>query len=74
LLGKAVQASEAAGFWTLQAGIFPENEASLALHADFGFTVIGRRRGLGCMTYGPLKGQWRDVVFMERRSEIVGAG
>lgn len=73
LLGKAVEASEAAGFWTLQAGIFPENKASLVLHADFGFTAIGRRRGLGRMEYGPLKGQWRDVVFMERRSEIVGA-
>lgn len=72
LLGKAVEASEAAGFWTLQAGIFPENEASLVLHADFGFVAIGKRRGLGRMTYGPLKGQWRDVVFMERRSEIVG--
>lgn len=72
LMRSAVGQTEALGFWTLQAGIFPENKASLALHSEAGFKEIGRRRGLGRMSYGPLKGQWRDVVLMERRSEIVG--
>jgi phosphinothricin acetyltransferase len=68
LLGALIDSSEAAGIWTLQSGIFPENVNSLALHADFGFVIVGRRERLGLMTYGPLAGQWRDVIFVERRS------
>lgn len=67
LLAALVKASEREGFWTLQAGIFPENVGSLQLHERFGFRVVGIRRRLGC-----LAGRWRDVVLMERRSEVVG--
>ncbi|MEM7709616.1 MAG: N-acetyltransferase family protein, partial [Pseudomonadota bacterium] len=72
LLDRLVTESETAGWWTLVAQIFPENRASLALHRAAGFEVLGRRRGLGRMGYGPLAGQWRDVVFLERRSGIAG--
>lgn len=68
LLGALVQASEEAGFWTLQAGIFPENIASLRLHARHGFRIVGSRERLGRMA-----GRWRDVVLLERRSAEVGA-
>jgi phosphinothricin acetyltransferase len=68
LLKELVRASEAAGVWTLQAGIFPENAASLALHARFGFRVVGTRERIGWRG-----GRWRDVVLMERRSPTVGA-
>jgi phosphinothricin acetyltransferase len=68
LLGALIDSSEAAGIWTLQSGIFRENVNSLALHANFGFIIVGRRERLGLMSYGPLAGQWRDVLFVERRS------
>jgi phosphinothricin acetyltransferase len=64
LLTALVQQSEAAGIWTLQAGIFPENTASLALHQRAGFRTVGTRERLGCMD-----GRWRDVVLMERRCQ-----
>ena len=67
LLKEVVAASEDAGFWTLQAGVFPENESSVRIHERCGFRVIGHREGLGKMN-----GVWRDVVLMERRSRIVG--
>jgi phosphinothricin acetyltransferase len=67
LLTALVEASEQAGFWTLQAGIFPENVASIALHRKCGFRIVGRREKLGQMD-----GVWRDVVLMERRSKRVG--
>ncbi len=67
LLSRLVSDSEAAGIWTLQAGIFPENAASIRLHAAAGFRVVGTRERLGCMN-----GRWRDVVLMERRSDVVG--
>ena len=67
LLSELVRASEAAGFWTLQAGIFPENHASLRLHEKCGFRVLGVRERVGCMA-----GRWRDVVLLERRSVVVG--
>jgi phosphinothricin acetyltransferase len=63
LLERAIVSSEAAGIWTLQAGIFPENEASLALHKRCGFREVGTRERLG-----KLGGRWRDVVLLERRS------
>lgn len=72
LLQALFEKTEAAGFWTLQAGIFPENEASLKLHLKNGFRQIGIREKIGLMTFGPYKDQWRDIVFMERRSQKVG--
>jgi L-amino acid N-acyltransferase YncA len=67
LLRELVRASEAAGIWTLQAGIFPENHASLRLHQSCGFRILGTRERIGC-----LAGRWRDVALLERRSAIVG--
>jgi L-amino acid N-acyltransferase YncA len=72
LLYEIVSLSENNGFWTLQAGIFPENIISLELHQCFGFRVVGTRKKVGKMTYGPMAGEWRDVLFLERRSEIIG--
>ena len=67
LLEALVDRSEQAGYWTLNAGVFPENEASLKLHQACGFRVIGVRERLG-----ELDGVWRDAVWLERRSEVVG--
>jgi phosphinothricin acetyltransferase len=72
LLEALVSASERAGVWTLQTSIFPENEASIHLHEAYGFRVLGRRERIAKMTYGPMEGQWRDTVIMERRSATVG--
>ena len=63
LLDAYVAATEAAGIWTLQSGIFPENTASLALHQRAGFRVVGTRERIG-----QHHGVWRDVVLIERRS------
>ncbi|THG31134.1 GNAT family N-acetyltransferase [Naasia lichenicola] len=68
LVGALIDAAEQAGIWTIQSSIFPENQASLALHTRFGFREIGRRERIALMTYGPLAGQWRDTVLIERRS------
>jgi L-amino acid N-acyltransferase YncA len=68
LLEQLIVRSEAAGVWTLQAGIFPENKPSLRLHLDCGFRLVGVRAGLG-----ELEGVWRDVLLLERRSSVVGA-
>jgi len=67
LLEALIESCEAAGVWTIQSGIFPENEASLALHRAHGFREVGRRERIAQMPYGPHAGQWRDVVFVERR-------
>ena len=72
LLDGIITASEERGYWTLMAQIFPENEASIALHLNRGFRIVGKRERLGQMTYGPLQGQWRDVIMLERRSGRVG--
>lgn len=69
LLSALVERSEQAGFWTLVAGIFPENTASIALHLACGFELAGLRKRVGQMPGG---GPWRDVVFYERRSSVVG--
>ncbi len=68
LLQALIDASEQAGFWTLRAGIFPENAASIALHEACGFELVGVSRRIGQMP----DGRWRDVVLYERRSSIVG--
>ena len=67
LLSRLVEESEAAGVWTLQAGVFPENSASLALHRACGFREVGRRERIG-----RLKGRWRDTLLLERRSRVAG--
>ncbi len=63
LLQALIRGAEEAGLWTLQAGIFPENMASLALHRRFGFRLVGVRERIG-----RLNGVWRDVCLLERRS------
>ncbi|RED76054.1 GNAT family N-acetyltransferase [Cohnella phaseoli] len=67
LLKEIIDLSERNGFWTLQAGIFPENTASIRLHKKHGFREVGRR-----VRMGKLKEVWRDVLLLERRSEMVG--
>jgi L-amino acid N-acyltransferase YncA len=67
LLEALVRESESAGIWTLQAGIFPENVASIALHRACGFREVGRRERVG-----QLRGRWRDTILLERRSQTVG--
>jgi phosphinothricin acetyltransferase len=67
LLEALVRESEAAGLWTLQASVFPENAASVALHRSCGFREVGRRERVG-----RLGGRWRDTLLMERRSRVVG--
>ncbi|MFD7414138.1 GNAT family N-acetyltransferase [Kitasatospora purpeofusca] len=66
LLEALIVSTEAAGIWTIQSGVFPENTASLALHARAGFRVIGTRERIGRH-----HGRWRDVVLIERRSPVV---
>ncbi|MEM7415588.1 MAG: N-acetyltransferase family protein [Gemmatimonadota bacterium] len=70
LMRTLVAESERAGVWTLQAGVFPENTASIRVHEGVGFREVGRRRAVGQFH----DGRWRDVVLLERRSEVVGAG
>ncbi|MEL3944470.1 MULTISPECIES: GNAT family N-acetyltransferase [Streptomyces] len=67
LLRALIASTEAAGIWTIQSGIFPENTASLALHERAGFRVIGTRERIGRH-----HGLWRDVVLVERRSPSIG--
>jgi phosphinothricin acetyltransferase len=66
LLNALIEHSEAAGIWTLQAGMFPENAATIALHKSCGFREVGRRERIGKLD------RWRDTVQMERRSKLVG--
>ena len=63
LLEQLITTSEDAGIWTLQAGIFADNHASIKLHHKVGFRTLGIREKLG-----KLDGEWRDVAFLERRS------
>ncbi|WP_417450701.1 GNAT family N-acetyltransferase [Kordiimonas sp.] len=67
LLAALVTRSEELGIWTLQAGIFEENVASIRLHETCGFRIIGVRERLGA-----LRGIWKNIVLMERRSTVVG--
>jgi L-amino acid N-acyltransferase YncA len=66
LLAAVVASAEQAGIWTVQTGIFPENQASVRLHEACGFRVVGRRERLG-----RLHGRWRDVLLLERRSPAI---
>lgn len=66
LLKALIDSTEAAGIWTIQSGVFPENAASIALHQRAGFRIIGIRERIGRH-----HGRWRDVVLIERRSPLV---
>lgn len=66
LLTAVVTSAERAGIWTVQTGIFPENQASVRLHQTCGFRVVGVRERLG-----QLHGRWRDVLLLERRSPAI---
>jgi phosphinothricin acetyltransferase len=68
LLAALIEQAEAAGLWTLMAGVMAENDASRSLHARVGFREIGVQRALG----QDATGRWRDVVLLERRSAVVG--
>lgn len=67
LLAELIRQSEENGIWTLQAGIFPENRASIALHQANGFRQVGYRE-----KFGKHHGTWRDILLLERRSKVVG--
>ena len=69
LLQALIRSTEAAGIWTIQSGVFPENDASLRLHEQAGFRVVGRRERIGYQ-----HGRWRDVLLLERRSRLAGTG
>ena len=66
LVAAVIESSERGGIWTLQTGVFPENQASLELCSRFGFRALGTQERIG-----RLHGVWRDVVLLERRSEVV---
>ena len=72
ILHELATRSEQRGYWTLTANIFPENAASLALHSACRFRKVGYRERIGRMDYGPMKGQWRDTIVLERRSAVAG--
>jgi L-amino acid N-acyltransferase YncA len=67
LLKNLIEESEKQGIWMLQAGILPENKASIALHRKMGFRKVGYREKIAKMN-----GKWRDILLLERRSMIVG--
>ena len=67
ILGWMIAESENEGIWTLQAGVFPENEASIRMHDKLGFRIVGRREKIGKMN-----GVWRDTVLLEKRSSKTG--
>lgn len=67
LLNALIHESEQNGIWTLQAGIFPENEVSVSLHKRYGFREVGTRERIG-----KLNDVWRNTLLLERRSEVVG--
>jgi L-amino acid N-acyltransferase YncA len=69
LLAALIASAEQAGIWTIQSGVFPENTASLRLHEQAGFRIVGTRERIGRH-----HGQWRDTVLIERRSAIAGIG
>ncbi|MEM8927618.1 MAG: N-acetyltransferase family protein [Bacteroidota bacterium] len=68
LMEKLIEASENEGYWTLQSGIFPENDASIRLHEKVGFRFLGKRERVGKTS----RGIWKDNLLFERRSKKVG--
>lgn len=72
LLADLLGLADRSGVWTVQSSVFPENVASLRLHERAGFRVVGRRERIGLMPSGPLAGQWRDTVQIERRAPWMG--
>jgi phosphinothricin acetyltransferase len=66
LLAELVAQADELGVWTIQAGILAGNDASVALHQRCGFRIVGVRERIA-----QKRGEWRDVVLMERRSELV---
>ena len=69
LLDALIASTEAAGIWTIQSGVFPENAASLAFHQRAGFRIVGVRERVG--RHAARDNRWRDVLFIERRSPAV---
>ena len=69
LMRALIDSTEAAGVWTIQAGVFPENKPSISLHLRVGFREVGTRERIACHY-----GRWRDVVLLERRSPVAGNG
>ncbi|WP_112182441.1 MULTISPECIES: GNAT family N-acetyltransferase [Paraliobacillus] len=67
LMDALIEESEKTGFWTLEAGVFTENSASLKLHQKAGFRIVGTKERISKMD-----GKWRDVVILERRSKVIG--
>ena len=67
LIDALIAGADAAGVWTIQTSIFPENAASVALHERVGFRIVGRRERIA-----KRNGVWRDTLFLERRSQVVG--
>ena len=72
LLTAFLLAAEQAGFWSVQAGIFPENTGSIRLHESCGYRPVGTFIRQGKMNHGPMTGEWRDVFYMQWRSRRVG--
>ncbi len=81
LLNALIESTEAAGIWTIQSSIFPENAASLifpenaaslALHQNLGFRVVGTRERIARISHGPKAGHWQDTLLLERRSHVAG--
>lgn len=68
LMSALIERAAEVGVWTIQSSIFPENGASLKLHAAAGFRVVGRRERIALMTTGPWAGHWRDTILIERRA------
>jgi len=64
LMERLIASADAGGIWTIQTSVFPENEASVALHERLGFRVVGRRERIA-----QLDGVWRDTILLERRAE-----
>jgi L-amino acid N-acyltransferase YncA len=69
LLAALIGSAEAAGIWSIQSSVFPENTVSVRLHRKAGFRVIGTRERIACH-----HGRWRDTVLLERRSRVAGTG
>jgi phosphinothricin acetyltransferase len=66
-MNRLISESESIGYWTLQSGIFPENESSIKLHKKTGFRTIGFRERIG-----QLDGVWKNNILMEKRSKTIG--